>query len=110
MPDMHTALPVLPESRPWRQNSGRVGLDADVRGKMVPEFAVRGPGLQAPWDSRQVDEGVKGLAAHKTLVLDIKTGRPYLVEFYRRHGFELVGTSRNHYGDGEDRFMMVRRA
>ena len=60
VPDMHTALPVLPESRPWRQNSGRVGLDADVRGKMVPEFAVRGPGLQAPWDSRQVDGGDEG--------------------------------------------------
>ena len=55
-------------------------------------------------------EGAKGLAAHKTLVLDVKTDRPYLVEFYRRHGFELVGMSRNHYGDGEDRFMMVRRA
>ena len=53
---------------------------------------------------------MKGLAAQKTMVLDVKTDRPYLVEFYRRHGFEIAGTSRNHYGDGEDRFMMVRRA
>ena len=55
-------------------------------------------------------EGMKGPAAQKTMVLGVKTDRPYLVEFYRRHGFEPVGTSRNHYGDGEDRFMMVRRA
>ena len=53
---------------------------------------------------------MKGLAIQKTMVLGVKTDRPYLVEFYRLHGFEIVGTARNHYGDGEDRFMMVRRA
>ena len=44
------------------------------------------------------------------MVLDVKTDRPYLVEFYRSFGFEITDRSTNHYGDDEDRFYMEKSA
>lgn len=49
-------------------------------------------------------------AWHQTMVLDVKTDRPHLLEFYKSFGFKTEGRSHNHYGDGEDRFIMRRRA
>ena len=46
----------------------------------------------------------------RDMVLDVKTDRPYLVKFYGSFGFEITGRSANHYGDGEDRFHMERKA
>lgn len=42
------------------------------------------------------------------VILDVRTDRPYLVEFYHSLGFEITGHSINHYGDSEDRFHMKK--
>ena len=52
-------------------------------------------------------ERMKELATRDTMILDVKTDRQYLVEFYERHGFKLDKTSVNHYHDNSDRFIMV---
>ena len=55
-------------------------------------------------------EKMKELATQDVMMLDVKTDRPFLVQFYERHGFKLDKTSVNHYHDDSDRFIMVRDA
>ena len=55
-------------------------------------------------------ERMKELATQGTMILDIKTDRPYLVKFYERHGFKLDKLSTDHYYDNTDRLIMVRDA
>ncbi len=42
------------------------------------------------------------------IVLDVKTDRPHLVEFYQERGFKKEKTSVGHYYDGSDRFIMQK--
>lgn len=44
------------------------------------------------------------------MVLDVKTDRPYLLDFYNGFGFRMEGKSANHYCDDSDRFIMRRRS
>ncbi len=53
-------------------------------------------------------EKMKELATQDTMILDVKTDRPYLVEFYKKHGFVLDALSVGHYYDDSDRFIMIR--
>lgn len=42
------------------------------------------------------------------IILDVKTDRPHLLEFYGSLGFAKRYRSRNHYLDGSDRFILSR--
>ena len=44
------------------------------------------------------------------MILDVKTDRPHLIDFYNGFGFLTEGKSVNHYYDDSDRFIMRRRA
>ena len=44
------------------------------------------------------------------VLLDVKTDRPYLVEFYGKFGFRKRKRMANYYDDGTDRFLLVRDA
>jgi len=49
-----------------------------------------------------------GCAKGKSMYLEHKTSKPHLLEFYKKHGFEVIEKSLNHFSDGDDRFMLVR--
>lgn len=68
-----------------------------------PEYRWRGI-------ATKLMERVMRDAWHQNMVLDVKTDRPHLLEFYESFGFKTECRSHNHYGDGEDRFIMRRRA
>ena len=44
------------------------------------------------------------------MIFDVKTDRPYLIDFYNGFGFLTESKSVNHYYDDSDRFIMRRRA
>jgi ribosomal protein S18 acetylase RimI-like enzyme len=44
------------------------------------------------------------------ILLDVKTDRPYLLEFYEKFGFERKELLPDYYRDGTDRFLLVRKA
>ena len=48
------------------------------------------------------------VAWHEEIMLDVKTDRPHLLKFYDSLGFVKRHLSRDHYGDGSDRFILVR--
>lgn len=48
-------------------------------------------------------------AWYDEIILDVKTDRPHLLEFYGSLGFAKRYRSRDHYGDGSDRFILVRK-
>lgn len=54
-------------------------------------------------------ERVIGLSWHDEIMLDVKTDRPHLLEFYGSLGFAKRRLSRDHYGDGSDRLILVRK-
>ena len=43
------------------------------------------------------------------MVLDVKTDRQYLIDFYNGFGFRVKCKSVNHYYDDSDRFIMRRQ-
>ena len=43
------------------------------------------------------------------VLLDVKTDRPYLLDFYGKFGFKKKQLIPNYYHDGTDRFLLVRR-
>lgn len=67
-----------------------------------PEYRLRGI-------AKMLMNKVFSVAWYDEFILDVKTDRPHLVRFYGSLGFEMAGRSRNHYRDGEDRFIMVRK-
>ena len=52
---------------------------------------------------------VIGAAWHNEIILDVKTDRPHLLEFYGSLGFAKRYRHRNYYRDGSDRFILARR-
>ncbi len=46
-------------------------------------------------------------AGDKRIILDIKTNRKFLVDFYGKHGFKLKKLAKNYYYDGSDRYLLV---
>lgn len=60
--------------------------------------------------ARMLMNKVFASAWHDEVVLDVKTYKPHLTRFYESLGFELQGRSPDHYLDGEDRFMMAKKA
>ena len=44
------------------------------------------------------------------VLLDVKTDRPYLLDFYGKFGFEKQTLLKDHYRDGTDRFLLTRKA
>lgn len=67
-----------------------------------PEYRKRGI-------ARMLMDKVFSVAQYDEIILDVKTDRPHLTRFYASLGFVIRGRSRNHYQDGEDRFLMVRK-
>ena len=53
---------------------------------------------------------VVDVAWFKDMMLDVKTDRPHLIDFYNMLGFETVRHSVDHYSDDSDRFIMVRKS
>ena len=47
-------------------------------------------------------------AKSNDIILDVKTDRPYLVEFYNEFGFNVERRLFDHYYDDSDRFIMKR--
>lgn len=66
-----------------------------------PEYRRRG--IAGRLMSKVIDA-----AWHGEIILDVKTDRPHLLEFYGSLGFEKRYRSRNHYRDGSDRFILAR--
>lgn len=52
---------------------------------------------------------INGCAKNKSIYLEHKTDKPHLLKFYKKHGFEIIETSENHFSDGDDRYMLVRK-
>ena len=52
---------------------------------------------------------VVDVAWFQDMILDVKTDRPHLIDFYNMWGFETVSHSVDHYSDDSDRFIMVRK-
>lgn len=53
---------------------------------------------------------IEGCAKNKSIYLEHKTDKPHLLEFYKKHGFKIILKSKNHFSDGDDRFMLVRNS
>lgn len=51
---------------------------------------------------------INGCAKNRSIYLEHKTDRPHLLKFYKKHGFKIIETSKNHFSDGDDRFMLIR--
>lgn len=49
------------------------------------------------------------LAGERKVLLDVKTDKRLLLRFYGSFGFEIKERRRNYYGDGTDRYLLVRR-
>jgi ribosomal protein S18 acetylase RimI-like enzyme len=49
------------------------------------------------------------LAGPREVLLDVKTDRKSLLEFYHRFGFEVKRRRKNYYRDGTDRYLLVRK-
>ncbi|MGA2663621.1 MAG: GNAT family N-acetyltransferase [Nitrososphaerales archaeon] len=63
---------------------------------------VRGLGIGS-----RLLEKVLGISA-PGFILDVKSGKRYLIEMYQRHGFKVVRRERNYYLDGSERIIMRR--
>ena len=57
---------------------------------------------------RRLADMVIDAAWYGEIILDVKTDRPHLLEFYGSPEFMKRHTSSNHYRDGSDRFILVR--
>lgn len=54
-------------------------------------------------------ERIIKIAGGKPILLDVKTDRKFLMDFYREHGFVIKKFNKNYYRDGTDRYIMLRR-
>ena len=55
-------------------------------------------------------EKIIKVAGKKSILLDVKTDRKFVVGFYRKHGFVIRKLKKNYYRDGTDRYLMIRRS
>jgi ribosomal protein S18 acetylase RimI-like enzyme len=67
-----------------------------------PRYRKRGIATQL---LRQVLRVARG----RSVVLDVKTDRPSLLDFYRNFGFTAERILPNYYRDGTDRILLVRK-
>ena len=67
-----------------------------------PEYRRRGI-------ANRLMQKVMDVAWFQDMILDVKTDRPHLIDFYNMWGFETVRHSVDHYSDDSDRFIMVRK-
>lgn len=51
---------------------------------------------------------VLAVAGNHTVVLDVKTDRSFLLDFYARFGFVVSARMPNYYNDGSDRLLLVK--
>jgi ribosomal-protein-alanine N-acetyltransferase len=48
------------------------------------------------------------IVGKKRIILDVKTDKKYLLDFYGKHDFRVKKLMRNYYRDGTDRYLLVR--
>lgn len=48
------------------------------------------------------------IAGKRKILLDVKTDREFLLEFYAKYGFKIHKYMKNYYWDGTDRYLMTK--
>lgn len=58
--------------------------------------------------TKLLKQAINGCAKGKTVYLEHKTYKSYLLEFYKKYVFTVMQRSKNYFSDGNNRFMSAR--